>query len=78
MSGRDELICSVPRNRGAIQVRLREFKGRDLVDARQWYLDAQTGELKPSPKGVALRPEEIREVAAGLLQAAEKLEAEAG
>ena len=76
MSGRDDLICSVPRNRGAVQVRRREFKGRDLCDVRQWYLDAETGELKPSPKGVSLRPEEIREVAAGLLQTAEALEAE--
>lgn len=76
MSGRDDLIASVPRNRGAIQVRWREFKGHDLCDVRQWYLDPETGELKPSPKGVSLRPEEIREVAAALLQTAEALEAE--
>lgn len=77
MSGRDDLICSVPRNRGAIQVRRREYKGADLADVRLFYLDPVDGTLKPSPKGCALRPDELREVIAGLTQIAEQFEAEA-
>lgn len=76
MSGRDDLICSIPRSRGAVQVRLREYKGTEFTDVRAWYFDEHTNELKPG-KGCTVRPSELREVAAGLLKAAETLEAEA-
>lgn len=77
MSGRDDLIASVPRNRGAIQVRRREYKGHDLADVRLFYLHPEDGTLQPSPKGCSLKPHEIREVAAALLQIADAFDAEA-
>ena len=77
MSGRDDLIASIPRSRGAIQIRRREYKGADFADVRQWYLDAVTGELKPG-KGCTIRPSELRETIAALTSIAEAFEAEAG
>lgn len=76
MSERDELIASVPRTRGAIQIRKREYRGATFADVRSWYFDEVTGELKPG-KGATIRPGEIREVIAALEQIASAFESEA-
>jgi hypothetical protein len=72
----DELVSSQPRVRGALQIRKRTWKGKDFADAREWYLDRETGELKPG-KGVTIRPSELREAIAALTKVAEAFEAEA-
>ncbi len=37
-----------------IRVSLTEFKGYELIDVRAYYRDNQTGELKPTRKGITL------------------------
>ncbi|HKY37132.1 MAG TPA: PC4/YdbC family ssDNA-binding protein [Polyangiaceae bacterium] len=71
----DELVSSQPRTRGALQVRRRTWHGDDRVDLRAWYLDAETGELKPG-KGVIIKPAELRETIAALIKIAEAFETE--
>lgn len=77
MSGRDDLVASIPRSRGALQVRRREYKGHDYADVRLFFLHPEDGTLQPSPKGCSIKPHEIREVAAALLKLAADYEAEA-
>jgi hypothetical protein len=56
--------------RERIRVALDEFKGHVLVDVRTFYLDGD-GDLKPTPKGITIRPEFLSRVIA-LLQEAER------
>lgn len=44
-----------------IRVEKREYKGREFVDVRTYYLD-DSGEWKPSPKGVTFRPDQLEEI----------------
>lgn len=67
----DQIFCEILRTRGAVRVESRTFKGEQSVHVRFYYTHATAGTLEPSPKGVALRRDEIRAVAEALLKAAE-------
>lgn len=71
----DQVFCEILRNRGAVRVESRTFKGEQTVHVRFYYQDSNDGTPQPSPKGVALKPHEIREVAEALLKAANEAEA---
>lgn len=73
----DQLVCKVLRNRGAVLVQRRTWRGEEQADVRFYFSDPHDGTLQPSPKGVALKPTEVRHVAAALLQIADALDAEA-
>jgi len=44
-----------------IRVRRTEYSGAELLDVRVWY-ESPTGEMKPTKKGLTLRPETWREL----------------
>lgn len=48
-----------------IRVEKREYKGREFVDVRTYYLD-DSGEWKPSQKGVTFRPDQLEEIVEAL------------
>lgn len=64
MSNADfQLIGEIAKNRrDTVRVTQRTFKGYDLIDIRVWYEDSNTGELKPSPKGISLKLELLPEL----------------
>ncbi|CED85265.1 Transcriptional coactivator [Phaffia rhodozyma] len=37
---------------------VREFKGKPLIDLREYYTDKTTGEAKPGSKGISLSPDQ--------------------
>ncbi|KAK9897294.1 PC4-domain-containing protein [Cystobasidium minutum MCA 4210] len=39
------------------RVTVRQFKGKTLIDIRDFYNDKKSGEMKPTAKGIALSPE---------------------
>ena len=43
--------------REQIRIEVNEFRGQDLVDIRVYYQDQDSGEWKPSKKGIAFRVE---------------------
>lgn len=43
-------------------VTVREFKGKALIDIREYYNDKGSGELKPGKKGISLSPEQYRQL----------------
>ena len=49
-----------------IRIELSEFKGRSYVNVRLWVGGDRQGELIPTQKGVASRPEQLPEVIAAL------------
>ncbi|MEW6425794.1 MAG: transcriptional coactivator p15/PC4 family protein [Bacillota bacterium] len=48
--------------REQIRIEVNEFRGQDLVDIRVYYQDQDSGEWKPSKKGIAFRVELLPEV----------------
>ena len=52
-------------SRGSIVVSETEYKGNKCVDVRVFYKDTD-GSLKPTRKGVSLRPEKVAELVTAL------------
>ena len=56
-------------------VTVREFRGKTLIDIRQYYVDNKSGgELKPTPKGISLSPEQYEELKKVVSEIDEKVE----
>jgi|TARA_Y100000310_G_scaffold256448_1_gene264237 hypothetical protein len=36
-----------------IRIQLKEYEGHKLIDLRVWYEDKETGEYKPTKKGIS-------------------------
>ena len=56
-----------------IQVRLTTFRGREYLDLRNFYLDEESAEWKPTKKGIAVPVELYDELMAALTEAGEAL-----
>jgi hypothetical protein len=54
-----------------LRVDVHEYRGRNYVGLRAWYLDGASGEYLPSGRGISLRPECVAEVVQGLMLAAQ-------
>ena len=69
MTTDSEVLATIPKNATEeVRVRRTEYHGVDLVDARVWTVSQVPGtEGKPTKKGLTLRPETWREVAAAVL-----------
>ena len=56
------VVAEVRKNASeTIRVRPTEYNGAELVDVRAWY-ESPTGEMKPTKKGLTLRPETWEEL----------------
>ncbi len=63
------IIKDIDKGNGeVIRVEISEFKGQQYLNIRTWYTDKE-GELKPTQKGVTIRPEQFADLKAALLQA---------
>jgi len=56
-----------------IRVEITEYKGKHYLNLRVWYTDKESGEYKPTQKGIALKPELYGELKEGVLAAEEAL-----
>ncbi len=52
-----------------IRVEVSEFKGTKYLNLRVWYTDKETGEYKPTQKGIAVKPELYQELKEAVLAA---------
>ena len=63
------VVAEVRKNASeTIRVRPTEYNGAELVDVRVWY-ESATGEMKPTKKGLTLRPEMWQELLPEIEQA---------
>ena len=70
----DDIIADIGKNAiERVRVRLTEYAGHRLVDARV-YFEANNGEWVPTKKGLALSPTVARQVAQAIIEASEQLE----
>lgn len=52
-----------------IRLEISEFKGKKLFNIRIWYTDKESGQLRPTQKGVTIRPEQFGEIKQAVLDA---------
>jgi hypothetical protein len=70
----DDIVADIGKNAiERVRVRLTEYAGHRLVDARV-YFEGDNGEWVPTKKGLALSPAVARQVAQAIMQASEQLE----
>lgn len=60
-SPKDKILADpLPINsRERIEFRDQVYQGRRYIHFRRWYLDEESGEYQPSPKGVCVREEDL-------------------
>ena len=64
------IIRDIDKGNGEIfRVEITEYRGNNYLNIRTWYQDRDSGEYKPTQKGVAIRPELFQEVKEAILQA---------
>ena len=69
-----EMIGEVTKNsKEKILVSINEYKGFRYVDLRVHYEQGNTGEYKPTRKGISLMPNNVSEVIEGILKAMEQM-----
>ena len=65
----NNLEITLPKNaRETYRIALERYHGVPCIDARVWYLDDDSGELKPTRKGLAISLENWPSVRAALAQ----------
>ena len=57
-----------------IRVEITEFRGQNYLNLRIWYTDKESGQYKPTQRGIAIRPELYPELKAAVLEAEEELQ----
>lgn len=66
------LIDTIPKNASEeIRITRSRFKGYDLIAARVYYEDKDSGEKRPTRKGLTVRAEKVPAIIAGLQRALE-------
>lgn len=53
-----------------VRFSVREYKGRQYMDLRLWFLPAEGGDLRPTKKGITLALEYLPELKKGLEKSA--------
>ncbi len=68
------IIADVPRSETeVIRISTREYKGVHYVDLRVFFQDKQSGEYRPTKKGLTVKKDQIHEVAKAVCLAEEAL-----
>ncbi|MBX7059341.1 MAG: transcriptional coactivator p15/PC4 family protein [Leptospirales bacterium] len=57
-----------------IRVEITDFKGQKLLNLRIWYTDKESGEKKPTQKGIALKPELYAQLKQAVLEAESEIQ----
>lgn len=57
------------------RVTVRKFRGKPLVDIREYYRDKNTDELRPGKKGISLNPQQFETLKDVLAAVQEQLDA---
>jgi hypothetical protein len=62
-----KIIKDIEKNkREIIRIEISEYNGKEYINIRVWYKDNDSGEYKPTPKGVAVIFEKYGELMEGL------------
>ncbi len=68
------IIADIEKGAGEIvRVEISEYKGKRYLNLRVWYRDKESGEFRPTQKGIAVAPELYPALKAAVLQAESQL-----
>ena len=57
-----------------LRVEITEFRGQSYLNIRIWYTDKESGQYKPTQRGIAIRPELYSDLKSAVLEAGEELQ----
>lgn len=57
-----------------VQINLVSINGKEMLDIRQYYVDKESGEWKPTPKGVPIPKDKLNKFMRRLTRFVEQLE----
>tara|TARA_E500000318_G_C3536390_1_gene202738 strand:- start:107 stop:340 length:234 start_codon:yes stop_codon:yes gene_type:complete len=70
----ENLITQIKKNSSEVyRIYEKEYEGYKFIDVRIYYMDKETGEYKPTRKGISLMPNNVSEVIEGILKAMEHM-----
>lgn len=70
----DRMVFEIQKNaRERIRISVGEYKGKQRIDVRVWYVDAG-GEYQPSRNGISLRPDQATTIMQGIAIAARAID----
>lgn len=69
----DKTILELEKGEDLLRVVLKEFRGRQYIDARMFYM-SETGEWLPTKKGLSMTPEMAAQVSEAIGRALAELE----
>tara|TARA_R100001082_G_scaffold21470_3_gene10311 strand:- start:3155 stop:3382 length:228 start_codon:yes stop_codon:yes gene_type:complete len=56
-----------------IRIEPKEYKGNEFIDIRVFFQDKDTGEYRPTKKGISFNPRIAQEVVEGIIESIEKI-----
>mgnify|MGYP001182589057 FL=1 len=66
------LITQIKKNSSEVyRIFEKEYEGYKFIDVRIYYMDKNSGEYKPTKKGISIMPNNVEEVINGILKAME-------
>ncbi len=69
------IISDIDKGSGEIiRVEISEYRNQKYLNLRVWYTDKNSGEYKPTQKGIAIRPELYPQLKAAILAAEKEME----
>lgn len=69
------IIKDIDKGNGEIiRIETSEFKGQNYLNLRVWYTDKESGNYKPTQKGIALRPDLYPQLKEAILAAENELQ----
>ena len=68
----ENIIAQVKKNsREVIRISEKEYEGYKFIDVRIYYMDKNSGEYKPTKKGISIMPNNVEDIINGILKAME-------
>ena len=66
------LITQIKKNSSEVyRIYEKEYEGYKFIDVRIYYMDKNSGEYKPTKKGISIMPNNVEDIINGILKAME-------
>jgi len=69
---KENLITQIKKNSTEVyRIFEKEYEGYKFIDVRIYYMDKNSGEYKPTKKGISIMPNNVEDIINGILKAME-------
>ena len=71
---KENLITEIKKNSTEVyRIYEKEYEGYKFIDVRIYYMDKNSGEYKPTKKGISIMPNNVSDIIEGILKAMEQM-----